>query len=375
MPCFSRLTAALELRYCIGILAMVLTLTGCLEDGVRVPAAPVTVPEIKEETWVPPTPLVLEAQALGKMPIVGENPLTVEGVALGKTLFHDPILSLDSTLSCASCHHPAHAFADQGKKMSLGIKNRTGTLNSPSIFNLAWAGFMFWDGRSFSLEDQALHPVPNVKEMALPWSLAVRRLQANPSYRKAFRRAFGDVEMDSMLTARALAQFERTLISVGSRYDAWKAGKIHLTAEEELGFEIFNSEKGDCAACHAEPFFTKFAFANIGLDSVVEGTGQGRHTGNASEMGKWKTPSLRNLTFTAPYMHDGRFATLEEVLDFYETGGIYTATLDANIHNPDHPSAKFPGRRGLGLSPDERKALLAFLAALNDTDFTLRHQK
>jgi cytochrome c peroxidase len=205
--------------------------------------------------------------------------------------------------------------------------------------------------------------------MALPWSEAARRLASHRGYRSAFRKAFGGREIDSLLVARALAQFQRTLVSGGSRFDRWKAGRLAFTAEEELGYAVFNSEAGDCAACHTEPFFTNFSFANIGLDSAIEGTGRGGHSGNATEMGQWKVPSLRNLAFTAPYMRDGRFATLEEVLDFYESGGSFTATLDPLIRNPDNPDAKFPGRKGLGLTETQRKALLAFLAALDDSAF------
>jgi cytochrome c peroxidase len=175
-----------------------------------------------------------------------------------------------------------------------------------------------------------------------------------------------------MLAARALAQFQRTLVSDDSRYDRWKAGRIALTPEEELGYSVFNSARGDCAVCHREPHFTTYSFSNIGLDSLIEGTGLGNHTGNPDDMGKWKIPSLRNLAFTAPYMHDGRFATLEDVIDFYETGGHFTATLDANIHNPDNPGGNQSGRKGLGLTQEERQALLAFLAALNDSGFISR---
>lgn len=351
------------LRSCLAVAGGV-ALMACFFDETRISQPPSEVP--------PPTPLHLESPSFAPMLHNPDNPLTVEGVALGRRLFHDPVLSKDGTVSCASCHVPSHAFSDRGNAVSTGVRKQQGNRNSPPIFNLAWANLLFWDGRALNLEHQALGPVTNPVEMDLSWSEAAERLRAQPEYRLAFRQAFGDAPIDSILAARALAQFQRTLISDDSRYDRWKAGRIGLTSEEELGYSVFSSSRGDCAICHREPHFTTYNFANIGLDSVIDGSGMGQHTGIPADMGKWRIPSLRNLAFTPPYMHDGRFATLEEVIDFYETGGHYTATLDANIHNPDNPLASLPGRKGLGLTQEERQALLAFLAALNDSGFVAR---
>jgi cytochrome c peroxidase len=288
-------------------LAGALALAGCLGDGGTGtgPGSQVIPDPTVDST--PPTPLVLEPPpGAWPAPVSEANPLTLEGAALGEALFQDPILSLDSTLACASCHRPRDAFSDQGAPTSHGVRGMAGDRNSPALFNLAWAGLLFWDGRVANLEEQALHPVPAEREMALPWSEAERRLRA------------------------------------------------------------------DCFHCHREPFFTSFAFHNIGLDSLIEGTGMGAVTGQPGTMGRWKTPSLRNLGFTAPYMHDGRFATLDEVLDFYESGGHFSPTLDPAIRNPDNPDALAPGQKGLGLTKEQRRDLLAFLAALNDSAFAGR---
>lgn len=351
---------------------MLFGLAGCVVDAINPPKAKPDEPQFDTSaTAFPrPTPLQIGSLAFGDLPVSSANPLTEEGVALGRILFHDPVLSRDSTISCASCHNPSMAFADRGQKGSVGVRGQVGALNSMPLFNLAWSGSFFWNGRASSLEEQALMPVTNPVEMDLTWPEAANRLRASGAYRTAFRKAFGDQPIDSLLVARALAQFQRTLISSGSRYDQWRSGAMTLTSEEELGYAVFNSQnKGDCAVCHREPHFTHFGFANIGLDTAIEGTGKGGVTGNASEMGLWKTPSLRNLAFTSPYMHDGRFATLDEVLDFYETGGHFTRTLDANIHNPNNPNGNLPGRRGHQLTREERQALLAFLNTLNDSAF------
>jgi cytochrome c peroxidase len=355
------------------LLAGAWALAGCLGDG-RAGTGPGgrVIPDPAIDS-TPPTPLVL-APPPGAWPAPESeaNPLTLEGAALGEALFQDPILSLDSTLSCASCHRPQDAFSERGAPTSHGVLGMAGDRNAPALFNLAWAGLLFWDGRVANLEEQALHPVRAELEMALPWSEAERRLRALPTYRIAFQRAFPGAGIDSLQVARALAQYVRTLVSSGSRFDRWKRGEIELTDEERSGYDLLNSTATDCFHCHREPFFTSFAFHNIGLDSLIEGTGMGAVTGQPGTMGRWKTPSLRNLGFTAPYMHDGRFATLDEVLDFYESGGHFSPTLDPAIRNPDNPDAMVPGQKGLGLTKEQRLDLLAFLGALNDSAFAGR---
>jgi cytochrome c peroxidase len=349
------------------LLSLFVVLTGCRGDGGT---------ESEPIAWGPPTPLEFDVLAdYWVPPVPVENLLTHEGVALGKALFHDPILSQDQTLSCATCHNPADAFSNRGFKVSIGIRGQAGTRNAPALFNLTAGGLVFWDGRSPNLEDQALHPVPDAREMDLPWSEAVKRLSRKAFYREAFGKAFGNVAIDSALTARALAQYVRSLISMGSRFDQWKQGKAELTEEELLGYELFRTDRTNCAHCHQEPLFTLFSFHNIGLDSIIEGTGMGAITGIASTLGIWKTPSLRNLAFTAPYMHDGRFATLDEVLDHYVSGGHLTATLDPMIRHPATADDRANEAKSLTLTESERKALLAFFNTLNDSDFVARHSE
>lgn len=376
---FAKLKVAFPPRKVLsgGALALTLSLAACLEDrGVApIPDDPGLrgYPE-DSLTWDPPTPLeIAPASGLAPSQSPSENPLTVEGAALGEALFHDPLLSRDSTISCSSCHHPEDAFSDGGSKVSVGVRGQAGTRNAPALFNLGWTGLLFWDGRAASLEEQALHPVPDSREMDLPWSDAVKRLRSKASYRIAFGQAFGTTAIDSSLTARALAQYVRSLVSFDSRFDRWRRGELELTEEELLGYELFRGEKTDCHHCHQEPLMTRNSFHNIGLDSVIDGTGFGAVMGYSESMGAFKTPSLRNLAFTAPYMHDGRFATLDEVLDHYISGGIFSATLDRLIRNPATADERMEGSKTLNLTEVERKALLAFLNALNDTAFVARH--
>ena len=352
----------------LGALVVLLALAGCRESGG--PTGPETE---TSPPWTPPEPLVLDTRPFPPLPQDAANPLTVAGADLGRTLFHDPILSRDGSLSCAGCHRPEQAFSDAGRKTSLGVEGRAGTRNTPGLFNLAWARALFWDGRAPDLESQALEPVRSSHEMDLPWPEVGARLRADSGYRAGFRRAFGTESIDSALVAKALAQFQRTLLSTRSRYDRWKAAEIDFTDQEYRGYQVFNTEAGECFHCHGEPFFTNFAFHNIGLDSLVEGTGLGGRTGRAGDMGKWKVPSLRNLAFSAPYMHDGRFATLGEVIDFYQSGGHYSPTLDPLIRNPGSPFAKLRGAQGLGLTPAQKEELIAFLATLNDSSATANH--
>jgi cytochrome c peroxidase len=319
--------------------------------------------------WSPPSPVTLVPPPQGwNAPVSEENPLTEEGIALGETLFHDPILSKDSSVSCATCHRREDAFSDRGQRVSVGVFGKLGKRNTPALMNLAWSGLYFWDGRVETLEEQALHPVRDTNEMALPWSVGPARIQKLPKYRRAFRKAFGDAPIDSVWVARALAQYVRSLVSSGSRFDRWKLGEVAFTEAEMLGYELFNSNATQCHHCHREPFFTSHSFHDIGLDSITDGTGLGAAFGIPENFGKWKVPSLRNWAFTAPYMHDGRFATFEEVIEFYASGGHDSPNLDATMRNEETPNSRLLG----GLSPDQRQALVAFLRTLNDSSFVQR---
>lgn len=294
------------------------------------------------------------------MPV--DNPLTAEGVALGRRLFHEPALSLDNSLSCASCHRQEHAFSDP-QPFSTGTSGTAGTRNAMPLVNLVWGNGMFWDGRVHGLEAQAHDPVVNPIEMNNTWSLVEQRLNADHSYRAMFHAAFGTDRADSALVTKAIAQFERTLISFDSPFDRyWLGGDVTAMSEEALnGFALFKSQ-GKCAGCHTVGLFTDNAFRNNGLDATTIDPGLGGVTGVGTDLGKFKVPSLRNVAVSAPYMHDSRFGSLEEVLGFYN-GGVHMGSPNVDGH------MDFWGMNPSPFSPDEINDLLAFLNALTDTTF------
>lgn len=325
----------------------------------------------KEEEIYTPIPYSLEIPILfaDKLiaPIIpADNPLTQEGVALGKKLFFDTILSGDETQSCASCHDPKKSFTDQ-QQFSNGVNDNLGTRNAMPLFNLAW-NFderFAWDGKEFSLEKQALEPVSNPIEMHGNWENITKILQNNLEYKDLFLRAFGTSIIDSTLVTKAIAQFERTLISGNSKFDKYLRGEINLTPEEQNGFDVFMDEsKGDCFHCHGSdnnPIWSDNKFHNNGLDNVFVDLGLGKITGDPKDNGKFKSPSIRNLAFTAPYMHDGRFATLEEVINHYSEGLKRSPTID--------PLMKKVDEGGVHLSTQDKSNLKAFLQTLSDYDF------
>ena len=328
----------------------------CLYDGVPVfnpTPAQIDVPQIF-------------AQYLPSQYIPSNNPLTVEGIELGRKLFFDPILSGDGTQACADCHSPQLAFTDTNR-FSTGIDALQGDRNSMPIFNMAWnlSEKFFWDGRAIGLEGQALGPVVNPIEMHNTWSNAAKALQNDPIYPNMFFAAFGTSTIDSTLTTKAIAQFERTLVSGNSKFDKFLLGQVALTPSEMSGFNVFGTEAGgDCFHCHGSagnPLWTDNEFRNNGLDATFTDLGFGTVTGNPADNGKFKTPSLRNLVFTAPYMHDGRFATLDEVLDHYSTGVIMSSTIDGDM--------QFASQGGVQMTPQEKADLKAFLLTLTDSSF------
>ena len=296
----------------------------------------------------------------------GDNPLTVEGIALGRRLFYDPILSADGSQSCSTCHSPENAFTDS-RQFSVGIDGTEGGRNSMAIFNVAWnyEGLFFWDGRALSVEDQAFGPVVNPIEMKNTWPNAVASLQAHNEYPALFEAAFGTATIDSVLVTKAIAQFERTLVSSNSRFDQYLRGEIELTASEQNGLEVFMDEnRGDCFHCHGNPnnpLWTDNSFHNNGLDQTFADRGRGLITGDPLEFGLFKTPSLRNLAYSAPYMHDGRFATLEEVINHYSEGLVYSETID--------PLMKKVAQGGVQLNEEDKADLKAFLLSLSDPSF------
>jgi len=325
----------------------------------------------KEDEMYSPVPYKLEIPTLFANKLIApiipvDNPLTKEGVALGKKLFFDKILSGNDAQSCASCHQPQNAFSDN-QQFSLGIDKKLGTRNAMPLFNLAWNfdELFNWDGKEFSLENQAFEPVTNPIEMHESWINVVQKLENHTEYPALFLQAFGSSNIDSTLVTKAIAQFERTLISGNSKFDKYLLGEATLTTEEENGFNIFMDEaKGDCFHCHGSnnnPLWTDNKFHNNGLDTNFTDLGLGAVTGDPNDNGKFKSPSIRNLAYTAPYMHDGRFATLEEVINHYSEGLQRSSTID--------PLMKKVNQGGVGLSPKEKADLKAFLLTLSDPSF------
>ena len=323
---------------------ILLGLVACGKDA-GVPPAPPSAP----------TPYELVVPAGFPAPeIPPDNPLTVEGVALGKQLFADPILSVDSTIACTSCHLPAHAFSDP-RPFSQGVGGTTSRHSMP-IFNALWSRSFFWDGRTATLEDQALEVVQTSAEMGEDWDRVVAKLERHPEYPALFARAFGDAPINRQRVVQAIAQFERTLISANSKYDRWLAGQAEFTPAEERGFILFHTEEGDCFHCHVAPLFTNNEFHNNGLDLDPPDEGLAALTGKRLDRGKFKTPTLRNVEYTAPYMHDGRFQTLEEVIEHYDSG-FHRITLTDPL---------LLVRLNLDLNPADKRALVAFLKTLSD---------
>jgi len=311
-----------------------------------------------------------ELKFFPKMPVEQDNPVTIEGANLGRHLFYDPILSIDSSISCSSCHKQQFAFSDSPNDLSTGSFGQKMMRNTLPLFNLAWYPSYFWDGRAFSLEEQVFHPLRATNEMNINWLVTKKKLEENKFYRKLFLQAFGKVQIDSIQVTYAIAQFLRTLISYQSKYDKVISGSDIFTKDEYDGFVLVNDQtKGDCIHCHitdGDVLGTTLVFSNNGLDSAVNAAGyadkgRGAITGNSNDYGKFKVPSLRNLKFTAPYMHDGRFKTLEEVIEFYSTGLKMSPNIDSKM--------EYAHRGGVNLSVEEKKKIISFLLTMSDSTF------
>ena len=277
------------------------------------------------------TPYYLNLPAsFPKMPIPLYNPLTVEGVALGKKLFYDPLLSDNNKQSCASCHQQKASFVDSSVKFSKGSSGVLGFRNSMPIFNIGYANAWFWDGKVTSLEAQVFHPVTSRFEMNQDPQLLVDELSSNKTYVQMFNSAFGEGKITFEKTSMAIAQFMRSIIA----YTPKPLDTMLMTAGERRGLKVFlNENKGDCFHCHElGNFMTNFKFADNGLNlNAVSDPGLYGVTGKGEDIGKFKTPALINLKYTAPYMHDGRFKTLREVIDFYDTGFHYNPLTNPNL--------------------------------------------
>lgn len=292
-----------------------------------------------------------------------DNPLINERVSLGEKLFHDKALSRDGSISCATCHQADAAFTDK-LATSKGIDGITGERNAMPLFNLAWKREFFWDGRAPSLREQVLMPIQDHREMDESLERVCEKLTANPDYSPLFRAAFRSPGITKEKISLALEQFLLTLSARDSRFDRAMAGKASLSDEEKRGFELFMTESeprtgqygADCFHCHGGALFSDHQFHNNGLGG--NDRGRAKITNSAADEHKFSTPSLRNIALTAPYMHDGRFATLEEVVEHYSSGVQRSATLDPNL-------AKHP-ENGLNLSSTDKAALVAFLNTLTE---------
>ncbi|MCD6050713.1 MAG: cytochrome peroxidase [Verrucomicrobia bacterium] len=301
-----------------------------------------------------------------KLPL--DNPLTNEGVELGRKLFHEKRLSVNDSQSCASCHQATLAFAEE-RQFSLGAEGKTGTRNAMPLFNLAWKQTFFWDGRAPSLREQVLMPIQDPVEMHESLTNVVTKLAALETYPALFERAFGTKEIDSDRVARALEQFLLTIVSYRSKFDRAMQGREEFSEQEKRGFELFVTEYdprrgfygADCFHCHGGPMFTNHGFANNGLEEKAIDIGLGKVSRREFDTGRFAVPSLRNVALTAPYMHDGRFKTLEETVEHYASGVKPSASLDPNL-------AKHP-KGGVPLSAADKKALVAFLQTLTDETF------
>lgn len=277
-----------------------------------------------------------------------KNPLTKQGIELGRRLFYDPILSRDSTVSCSNCHLSFTAFTHVDHALSHGIEDRIGTRNSPALMNLAWVNSFMWDGAVNHLDFQALAPISHPDEMGSSIEMAVQRIKEKPDYKARFFEAFNDSTITGERLLKAISQFELTLISANSKYDRMILGEERFTDQEQNGYQIFQK---NCASCHTEPFFTNHNFESNGLppDSTLLDMGRMKITQLSADSLKFKVPTLRNIEFSYPYMHDGRFKKLRDVINHYNR----TTEL----------------KRKIELLPNEKVDLTAFLLTLTDKSF------
>ncbi len=281
------------------------------------------------------------------------NTVTYDIFTLGRHLFYEPMLSVDSTISCGSCHMQVFGFTNgPSHATSHGVNGLLGKRNSPALFNLTWHTKIMWDGGVNNLENQPIGPIQNPIEMNLSLSNALTRIAASPKYKNLFKNAYGDTVVTSQRFLKSFAQFMGLMVSYNSKYDKVKNGTETFSAAENNGYALF---KNKCASCHNEPLFSDYTFRNNGLPiNSYQDSGRWRITLDPTDIFKFKTPSLRNLGFSAPYMHDGRFSTLNQVLNHYQTGVASTTNLDPQLIG------------GIPLTAQEKNDLLSFLATLND---------
>ena len=305
--------------------------------------------------------------------IPSENPMTNKGVELGRMLFYDPILSKGDVMSCNTCHLQENAFTINSPTSTSISNNNQVERNVMPLFNLAWETDFAWDGRKTSLEDKIEGTLHNPFSFNINWGDITEKLSAHIDYPRKFHEAFGEKSIKQNMVIKALAQFLRSLVSGNSKWDKFLLGQYSPTSSELMGIDLFVLEQADCFHCHPRnPFFTDHIFRNNGLDtsSTLYGypdLGYGYSTSYEYDNGKFRSVSLRNIEFTAPYMHDGRFQTLEEVIEHYNSGGHFSPTVDVG-------SLKHTSDGGLYLSEIQKTALVDFLKMLSDTSFINNNQ-
>ncbi len=352
------------IRYSLILLTAVFIFTSCKKEP------PIDENDLSHIDYNPVEYIVQIPDEFPMLEVPADNPMTQEGVQLGRRLFYDPILSADNSMSCSSCHQLNLNFTD-GKATSPGIDGIAGNRSSMSLENVGlFYNGLFWDGRSTSLEEQALEPITNPIELNNTWENVISKLKESEDYSERFRKAFGITnknEITKELAAKALAQFERIIISnANSKYDQFERGDAFPTDSEYNGFDMFfdispDMPDAECSHCHGGPLLSTNEYINNGLDEALDlnnfpDLGRGEITNYIFDNGRFRVPSLRNIALTAPYMHDGRFQTLEEVIDHYDSGGHYADNVDPLIYN-------------LGLSEQNKQDLLAFLHTLTDTTY------
>ena len=283
------------------------------------------------------------------------NQLTQEKINLGRMLFYDPILSKDQSISCADCHSAYNAFAHTDHALSHGIHDSIGMRNAPALFNLAWQNTFMWDGAIHNLDMQALAPINHPAEMDEDIENLVEKLNESNRYKKAFYAAWGDSMVTGEHFLKAISQFQLTLVSATAKYDAVKSGTTSFTEQEKAGYSIFQN---NCNSCHTEPLFSSYGYANNGLaiDTTLNDLGRYRVTKKDEDKLKFKIPSLRNLSYTYPYMHDGRFDKLHQVLNHY-----------TNLKPGDSPEIAL--HSALKLTSKDKTDIIAFLLTLDDKQF------
>tara|TARA_A100001011_G_scaffold258226_1_gene266509 strand:- start:5645 stop:6778 length:1134 start_codon:yes stop_codon:yes gene_type:complete len=330
---------------------------------------------VQSDSILSPTPIdVRPPFGFPPVPVPSDNPFTKEGLFLGRKLFYDPILSGDNSQSCASCHKQSSSFVDENMKFSFGIDGSKGIRNSMPLYNLAYAKRLFWNGAATSLEDLISEPITNPIEMHESWMNTLDELQAHEEYPLLFQRAFGEKGIDSVKVVKSIAQFLRSIFAFDlATHPDTTFSKRAMTPQQIRGLRVYvDEEKGDCFHCHSVSLLnTNYEFMSNGLvENPAQDPGLFEITGRPQDIGRFKVPSLLNIKYTSPYMHDGRFETLEEVLAFYDTGfhyyPDYPNLLDPNLKKHLDPQTMEPVSRKW--TKQDKEDLIAFLNGLEDSD-------